>query len=1211
MAVSAKRRVKILFAGLVLVAGGLLLHRVAGSTDGAVSRYARALVAPATLEYAANLATLAGTVIAVVVGIWTLILTQQSNRRDVSARTRPRADFPFEVYGANDLAELMTTRVGTDAAGVSYVARLSPERQRAFEQRLVAHRFILLTGRTGLGKTREALEAIRRLAQESAEDVTVLYPRDDVDFQGELPTDIPTRHVVLFVDDIHQRYEASPTSHHRHGVDTPSFHDRFTATVSSLQRRLGGSDFRVIVTARDEPDLLQHMKLDTPFWRRFHRYQLPAVFGERSIVFADEISRGLGVELDDGARHYIAGKTDGTPAGIFTALARETRRRNSTTPITEADLKGYSFKYPADWDNRIYKELIAPVARRRCVFEAVGILRTLRMGTQIDLVEDLAARQWGRSFLSVRRALIRRSIRRELRTWMFVYQGRVCCPDSYTVGKASAQDALVRVAACVKRALNDRTIARHIAEESIVNLSFSLVEQFQRGPMAVELLDEASRTLPDKGKLLSALSGIQNLLGKHRAALQAAKAAVEYHASSQSLTVLSYAHTWVGDDDRAISAARRATEAADADWESWLSLGVLLSKQDVHLEAVTALRRSCELNPENAKARSSLGVALERSGNITEGIAECQEATELDPHDPVAWRNLGIALDRQGKGPEAVSALEMALRLDPDDFRSGIALVWSHVHHGGMDGGHAILTQLIARGSANKRNQYLLSVGLGMMGRHEEAVSAAKASLALDSTYREARRSAAINLGNLGRHAEAVEIMSVIPREERDTEDWTNLAWAFFRGQRLDQALEAVTTARRLAPHHPEPARIQSRILYTLGRVAEAKETLEGIPVDARTADDWYHLSTCFSRLQQHEPSRAHAEQALRVDPNHMGALRCLSTALANLNRMDEVIDVLERLPADQRSADDWYHVSVGYGRARQYEKALAAAAEALKEEPLHRGALRSLSVNLSLLGRHNEGIETLRRIPETARTAQDWYYLSVAFGKAGLSRDAVAAADTALSIEPGHRGAQESRSRNRDMTESGEPSPDNPEWPKYWSREYQEGNRTPAFLTRGLHWLGTAESNEYWSSVFRRLWQEDFHRAELAELGSRWLSNYPLGRKADDVRRALGIEELPRSETSLAPRAHNPNLTEVGRAALNRLAPNQVFEGTVVRVLAYGAFVGNGQIAGLLHRSRWPTGQEYEVGARMWVQVTHIDAENGRISLALAPPPRSAKADS
>lgn len=87
--------------------------------------------------------------------------------------------FPFEVYSSADLSTLDKALLGAHF-DLPYVSRKPPGRQAEQRGRLLDGN-LLLTGRAGIGITREAIEIIRRMAAHKGEEVTVLVPTETVD----------------------------------------------------------------------------------------------------------------------------------------------------------------------------------------------------------------------------------------------------------------------------------------------------------------------------------------------------------------------------------------------------------------------------------------------------------------------------------------------------------------------------------------------------------------------------------------------------------------------------------------------------------------------------------------------------------------------------------------------------------------------------------------------------------------------------------------------------------------------------------------------------------------------------------------------------------------------------------------------------------------------------------------------------------------------
>ena len=91
-----------------------------------------------------------------------------------------------------------------------------------------------------------------------------------------------------------------------------------------------------------------------------------------------------------------------------------------------------------------------------------------------------------------------------------------------------------------------------------------------------------------------------------------------------------------------------------------------------------------------------------------------------------------------------------------------------------------------------------------------------------------------------------------------------------------------------------------------------------------------------------------------------------------------------------------------------------------------------------------------------------------------------------------------------------------------------------------------------------------------------------------------LWIKKLDRDRNRIS-----LTMIEPGKRTIRDLQKGEVVEGTVTRILPYGAFVDIGvKQDGLLHKSQIPNGTILKVGDIIDVEIQKIEAERGRIGL-------------
>ncbi|MDM9381617.1 hypothetical protein QUB80_12990 [Chlorogloeopsis sp. ULAP01] len=212
-------------------------------------------------------------------------------------RRIPPSIFPFEVIKSQtqDLKKRILGGEDNDPLAdrnIAYQQRVANRNiRRELQQLLEEHRWVLILGRTGLGKTREATELVNHLNQQGWM-VLYLKPNEWLDIPARMPTEIGTdRKLLFFFDDLNQkmyrsREEISPEAEKSpvEKFNVP-LQERLLEALERYEQFCGKEEVRVIATARNEKqsnfpgetspwEKLQWEKYPK-LWQRFTIYELP------------------------------------------------------------------------------------------------------------------------------------------------------------------------------------------------------------------------------------------------------------------------------------------------------------------------------------------------------------------------------------------------------------------------------------------------------------------------------------------------------------------------------------------------------------------------------------------------------------------------------------------------------------------------------------------------------------------------------------------------------------------------------------------------------------------------------------------------------------------------------------------------------------------------------------------------------------------------
>jgi hypothetical protein len=201
-----------------------------------------------------------GVVLAVLGGIYRLIVWFIKEYR--LRRIRTNENFPFKIIPPNSIVakEILGGADDDPLAdrNIPYQQRVQGRNtRRELEELIEDNRWILIVGRTGLGKTREAVQLAQSLNNEGW---TILYLTREawLDAPTKLPNSVPERKLLFFLDDLNRKCFSSKAEIRPNAGEslTISIHEPFQSrlqrTLETFDTFCGKSEIRVIATARNE-----------------------------------------------------------------------------------------------------------------------------------------------------------------------------------------------------------------------------------------------------------------------------------------------------------------------------------------------------------------------------------------------------------------------------------------------------------------------------------------------------------------------------------------------------------------------------------------------------------------------------------------------------------------------------------------------------------------------------------------------------------------------------------------------------------------------------------------------------------------------------------------------------------------------------------------------------------------------------------------------
>jgi energy-coupling factor transporter ATP-binding protein EcfA2 len=300
-------------------------------------------------------------------GHWGALYVGWQNRRKAKRiRQLPAGDFPFDVIKPRS-PDLLKQIMGGDEQNpladykIPYQER-QPDRnvRQELEAAFTEKNWVLILGKSGLGKTREAAHLAEVLNQEGW---TVLKLADQAGEWLDVPKEFPSEisrddRLLFFLDDLNRwMYAGNP-----HEIHPKAGEELARPLREPVQERLprllqyfedqGKSPYvRVIATARDERepdkpgetspwDKLQWEKYKS-FWQQFYRYSLVEPSDSAIVSLLTDCVAAAGLQGVPEEYGQIARQNDGTFRNITLNLdSAQNPFRNITLNLDSAQNRG-------------------------------------------------------------------------------------------------------------------------------------------------------------------------------------------------------------------------------------------------------------------------------------------------------------------------------------------------------------------------------------------------------------------------------------------------------------------------------------------------------------------------------------------------------------------------------------------------------------------------------------------------------------------------------------------------------------------------------------------------------------------------------------------------------------------------------------------------------------------------------------------------------
>ena len=267
---------------------------------------------------------------------------------------------------------------------------------------------------------------------------------------------------------------------------------------------------------------------------------------------------------------------------------------------------------------------------------------------------------------------------------------------------------------------------------------------------------------------------------------------------------------------------------------AWQKLAAMELRANRREQALAAAERAVALAPDDAASWFHLADALGRFQRWPESLEALERSLALQPQFAEAWNNLGLARKQQGDLAGAAAAFEAALEQAPPSDPANASLAaetCSNLAQLALDGHQLQAAQqwserALALGPQNAQVQFTKGNVLNALGQYEQAASALRRALELQSDFPEALNNLGNILLNLRRHSESIATFERAISQRSDyAEALANLANAQRESSYPDLAEKALLEAIRIKPEFAAAHSNLGNAYFDQGKVDLALES--------------------------------------------------------------------------------------------------------------------------------------------------------------------------------------------------------------------------------------------------------------------------------------------------------------------------------------------------------------------------------------------------
>ncbi len=261
----------------------------------------------------------------------------------------------------------------------------------------------------------------------------------------------------------------------------------------------------------------------------------------------------------------------------------------------------------------------------------------------------------------------------------------------------------------------------------------------------------------------------------------------------------------LGRREQALERMRQAVRRGPSDFQVRYNAGALLLREEMIDRAMNELERAYEIEPGRIEVIINLGVARYLTGHLRHALDHFRAATRMAPRHALARYNSAVASSMLEQLDEAEAEVEELIALYPDfaDAFNAVGVI-RLMQNRLVEAAEQFrrVADMMPRSAVARSN---LAFAYYLEGDLSAAREQAQLALELDSGLPAARDIAGHVALDLNEKESAIDhFLALVRLEPTNPDGHSNLGLAYYRDDRLGQAIESYQRVLVLSPQSPE-----------------------------------------------------------------------------------------------------------------------------------------------------------------------------------------------------------------------------------------------------------------------------------------------------------------------------------------------------------------------------------------------------------------------